>query len=102
MRWSYETIYNYYYLIAIAFWMILRNKLIASDLSTLKHYHKMLLSFLVFVVSVLLGETCEYDHQCSGTKNATLCLHVQNRKECSCQKNFVAINDKCYKGLYFK
>ena len=62
----------------------------------------MLLSFLVFVVSVLLGETCEYDHQCSGTKNATLCLHVQNKKECSCQKNFVAINDKCYKGLYFK
>ena len=55
---------------------------------------------LIFVVGILLGETCTHDEQCSGAKNATVCLHVQSGKVCSCQHDFVAIKDNCFRGQY--
>nr|XP_034304647.1 prion-like-(Q/N-rich) domain-bearing protein 25 isoform X1 [Crassostrea gigas] len=48
-------------------------------------------------VGLTLGDTCDYNSQCSGTINASLCLHdrIRNKKVCSCENGYVADASNC-------
>lgn len=51
-------------------------------------------------VGLTVGETCNDDSQCSGTNNASLCLHdwIQNKKVCSCVNGYIASVSNCILG----
>uniref|UniRef100_A0A8W8LWR0 EGF-like domain-containing protein n=1 Tax=Magallana gigas TaxID=29159 RepID=A0A8W8LWR0_MAGGI len=51
-------------------------------------------------VGLTLGDTCDYNSQCSGTINASLCLHdrIRNKKVCSCVNGYVAGASNCILG----
>lgn len=49
-----------------------------------------------------MGETCDYNSQCSGTIDASLCLHdlIRNKKVCSCVNGYVAVASNCILGTF--
>lgn len=50
--------------------------------------------FLLLAKNVIVGHSCLYNSQCTGTQFASVCDHYQ----CECQSGYILIDNNCYPG----
>lgn len=50
--------------------------------------------FLLLAQHVIVGHSCLYNSQCTGTQFASVCDHYQ----CECHSGYILIDNNCYPG----